>query len=542
MGLFDRLLGRAEARPLASGTRSRADGIGGRWYNATSGQGGSLDRHSHTEFPSPVPLNYPTIDAVLEFQAIGRRVVNREPGDATREGYALTHVPPELGAAVCEAADGNRDDGTPGLGVMNAVGDARRWARAYGGGAVLVLADDGLPAHEPINIPGLRRIVGLEALDRYEISVAELGLDPSDIRTFGKPVRYVVGSGSGLSGKYVHASRVVPFHGNRLPGRCRLRKNGWDGSVLDLIWSELRNYGTAHDYVTEAITLITQGVFKTEDLGAMVDAGDESAAAARFEAMREAMGLFGDIVVDKAREDYEVVTRTLSGLDGAAKTIVDALVAATDMPRSILLGETPGGLNSGENLGELQAWYGHVSSLQPRVYEPGLRRILALLMLSADGPTQGQLPRGWGVKWRDLWVMSELERADLELKQAQRRAIDVGQAGVVSRDEARRDPVVVSTYGIDPSAPAPAVAGEGPEGPVAPEDDLEPVPAADPSQAPPGEPLVGPGVVAEYLGVSKGSIAKRAARGDFPAFRVGGQWRYAMSLVRASVTPLRAVQ
>jgi phage-related protein (TIGR01555 family) len=446
------------------------------------------------------------------------------------------------------AADGNEDDGTPGLGTLNAVATARRWARAFGGGAVYVLADDGRRAHEPLDVANLRKVHSLEPLDRHELVVSSYGIDPNDRATFNRPVMYST-AGSGAVYERIHASRIVPFQGNSLPMRVMLRNGGWGGSILDLVWAELRNYATTNDYVTEAVTLLSQGVFKSEHLASAIEAGDHERVISRVEAMRTAMGILGDVVLDKAGEDYEIKARSLAGIKDAADVVVNALVAATDMPRAILLGETPGGLNSGENLGELEAWYGHVGSVQPQLYEPGLRRLLGLLMLSRDGPTRGQLVPGWGIKWLPLWTLDEAERAQLELTRAQRRAIDIGQAGVVTADEARREPALVEVYGHDPTAPAPAPVVQPPgnevEQGLSDDDELQPVPVADPSTIPAGEQLVGAAVVATRLGVAPSTIHAMAARGEFPAWRVGGRWRYALSLVERAVdertTALRAV-
>lgn len=537
MRILDKLLGRADAaRPLASGTRlpaRRIDGYGGRWTNTSSGQGGSLDRHAQTEFLPPVALDQVTVDALLRFQAVGRRIVTREPDDCTREGYELTGMPAEVARSVLGAADGNEDDGTPGLDVLKALRKARSWARAFGGGGIYILADDGRLPHEPLDVANLRAINGLEVFDRFELVVSAYGLDPRDRATFNRPTFYTTAGYAGLSER-IHASRIVPMQGIEVPMRVMIQNGGWGGSVLDLVWAELRNYASTNDYVTEAVSILSQGVLATKGLADAIDAGDEQYVVDRVEALRMAMGILGDIAIDKETESYEVKARSISGIGEAGKLVVDALVAATDMPRSILLGETPGGLNAGENLGELEAWYGHCASLQRPIYTPPLRRILALLMLSKFGPTRGQLVPGWGVKWLPLWTLDEVERADLDLKRAQRRQVDL-MAGVVTRDEARREPALVQVYGHDPALPAPAPIVEPPGNEVEEGlddlDEVQPLQAADPSTFPADERPVRARDVAERLGVTPSTVIKMATRGDFPAWRISNRWRFAMSTV-----------
>ena len=110
MKMIDRILGRADsARPIASGTkaRGRVDGIGGRWTNTSSGQGSALDRHAHTEFLPPRALDSLTVDSLLQFQAMARRVVHREPEDATREGYTITGIDEAVAREIVDAAEGS---------------------------------------------------------------------------------------------------------------------------------------------------------------------------------------------------------------------------------------------------------------------------------------------------------------------------------------------------------------------------------------------------------------------------------------------------
>lgn len=549
MGIFDRILGRADAaRPLASGTRSaRADGHGGRWTNANTGLGSEYDRRTRTTYVAPIPLDVATVDALLEFQAIGRRIVYREPQDCTRKGYELTGMPADIADALAGAADGNEDDGTPGLDMLGASMRARAWARAFGGGAIYVLADDGRRASEPLDVANLRAVNALEPMDRHELVVAQWGIDPNDRATFNRPVMYAT-AGSMSRSELIHASRVIPFQGNELPPRVMLRRGGWGGSVLDIVWDELQNYASVNASIVELMNQVSQAVFRSKHLANAIDGGDEERVIRRYEAMALAMGIFGAAVLDSEDEAYEVHNRPVSGLKDPASVTVDALVAATDMPRSILLGESPGGINAGENLGELEAWYGHCGSLQGPLYTPAARRILALLMLSKNGPTRGQLVPGWGLKWRPLWELDEKERSELDLRKAQRRQIDV-QSSVVSPDEVRKDPDLARHYGIDPNAPAPEPIGDVPGGagpglPGETEDDgeLEPIPVS--TDPPPGD-LVSARVASQRLGgeVSPAVIHGMAARNKLRAFRPGHQWLYSWAeLSQALAGGLRAVQ
>ncbi len=468
MGILARLLARRDARPLASGTRAdswgQASGIptGGRWVNPVSGLGGPHDRSQIDEYIEGSPVGRELADALIQYNGPGRRVVSREPQDCTREGYDLVGLDPATAEAMESHCDG---DDESALGVLRAIREGRTWARAYGGAGIVPLVDDGRPAHEPLDRANIRSVRGLLVLDRWQLPVTEYGRDFQDVRTFGKPRMYQVQPAAGGVSFRIHASRVIRMGGLPVPLRLSMRRQGWDVSVFDLVYAQLRAYGSSHAYAAEALSLLTQGVLQSPGLDAALGTDEGPAVVqARLEAMRLAMGLFGEMAIGED-ETYTVHARPLSGLGDAIKAAVDALVVVSDMPRAILLGEMPGGLNRGAISPEMQVWYDHCASQHREHYTPPLRRILDLVFRSHEGPTRGQVPTGWSVEWRPLVQESKDAKATRRLTNAQARAADVATM-VISPAEARAgDRELQEQYGLDPvnTKLAPAVGGIEPD-------------------------------------------------------------------------------
>lgn len=553
MGILSRLSRRlrsdaapsVKVRQVAGGTQhpvaARRDGLGGRWQNPDTGQGGALDRHARTEFTPPANLPISSLDALIEFSGVARRIVFRESEDATRRGYDLEG----FNEPAVEAIEKEQQR----IGLLPNVAEGRAWGRAFGGGAVVMLADDGRESWEPIDFSNLRKLRALRTVDRQELQVALWDERPESSR-FSTPLVWSLNSQFGHS-TFIHRSRVVHFSGTLLPLRTRIARGGHGGSELDLVWAELRNWLTSNEYAAEAITVLSQGVFKVKGLADAIDADDISEVVARFEALRIGMGMLGDIAVDGEGEDYQILGRPLSGLRDALDGLTSALVAATDMPRAILLGETPGGLNSGENAGEIRSWYDHVGSLQGTIYTPAVRRILEVMLRASEGPTRGLMPPKWTIEWRPLWEPTEGEQAQTDLTNAQRRTIDKN-SGAVSADEIRQDPDLVRLYSIDPTDPAPPpptpaeaggapLEGEGDEADAA-DDELDDADGAAIVQArimpPAGEQLISARMAGQRLGYKSGSPIRRMAEaGTIPAWRVNNQWRFAWSTIMEAVTP-----
>lgn len=233
---------RRDARPLASGTRADTMGAptGGRWVNPVSGLGGPHDRSQIDEYVEGSPVTRELADALIAFNGPGRRVVAREPEDCTREGYDIKNMDPAIAEAMESHCDG---DDESALGVLRAMREGRTWARAYGGAGIVPLIDDGREPHQPVDTANIRAVRGLLVLDRYELPVMEYGRDPREPRTFARPRMYQLAPGFGGVSYRIHADRVIRMSGVPLPRRLMLRRQGWDGSIFDLTYAQLRAHG-----------------------------------------------------------------------------------------------------------------------------------------------------------------------------------------------------------------------------------------------------------------------------------------------------------
>lgn len=521
---------RKHDRALPMGARS--DGVGGRWQNDSTGQGGDMDRHASTVWCTPVELDRVTIDGLLRYEAVARRIVTREADDATRQGLRV----PGLEAQAQDSFESQLES----LDFYNVVAKARQEGLAYGGSAVVPDLADGLPTEAPLDLTAIQRVRRFYVADRHSIVPDQWDAN-RESATFGEVITYRVTrylpSGMTDERRY-HRSRLIFFPGVDLPARVRSNNTGWDGSKFDLVWAAYRNWASTTEYAAEAVTLLTQGVFSSDTITESLRSDDRAALEDRLDALRMAMGVLGDIAIDKSTEDYKIVGRPLAGIGEAMATLERALVASTEMPRSILWGETPGGLNSGSNEGELKIWNGHVASEQTRTYSPRVKPMLRMVFASRSGPTGGILVP-INPEWNPLDEPSQLETSQRRLVDAQRREVDI-RSQVISTDEARRgDPGLADTYDIDPDEPAP---GEGVPPLAADEIQDEGALAFTPEDPPPGENLVSPKQAAQVLGFRSSSpILAMARREEIRLFKVGRQARVAMSEVNAAIRPPRPV-
>jgi phage-related protein (TIGR01555 family) len=474
-----------------------------------------------------VPLTRSVTDPLYRNDPIAARIVDREPDDMMRSGFKL-HGFEEFDIDAIEAELRSKE-------ILARTVDGVRWARRTGGAGVLMVVDDGRTPDQPIDRGNIRSLRTMIALDREEVQIESWCMDPNSEHV-GNPGRYRVGGTTLGQTILVHADRVLPFWGVRLSVRELRQTNGWGLSVYDRLWDALSGYADAMTNVGEMINSFSYDVLSLRGLadGVLADDPDgQEDLLARLQMLRAGLSIVNAWALDvEAGESMEPKTRSVAGINDLVQTIRSRIVEATDMPRSVLLGETPGGLNSGTNAGEIRSWYDHVEFKRERELTKPIHRALEVFFLSRLGPTNGQLPRSWGFEWLPLWQETRQEKAQTRLMNAQARALDL-QWGVVSVKRAQQDQDLDEYYG--PQDPEDRIGDPDPDE-LSEDDGIESGGAPVESGAPP-EPLRSAAALGEQLGCSPQSIRGMHRRGEIRAWKIGGRYRFAPSEVFRAAGP-----
>jgi hypothetical protein len=139
--------------------------------------------------------------------------------------------------------------------------------------------------------------------------------------------------------------------------------------------------------------------------------GGPAQIVARLRTMEDALRILGVYLYDKERESVDYQTRGVAGLDDLLKTFSMRLCAITGTPMTRLLGDSPGGLGTGDH--ETSNWDDDVESYQSDVLVPAVTKICRVVWLAKDGPTHGKEPEKWEVKPRPLRQPKPKEEAEL---------------------------------------------------------------------------------------------------------------------------------
>lgn len=417
-----------------------------------------------------VGRDYWTISNFTAYSGVASRIVNRGPEDALRKGITI----PDLDI------DQNKDlsDFLQSNSVVAKIILASQLENLFGGAIITMKIEDGGGWEDEVNPTAIKSIGALTVFDRWDVSIRQFTTDMDTGERY-VPQAYFINE----NGMEVHPSRVILFPGKDLDARTRRNRGGWGVSDIDAIWDKLEQYNVVQKYLAEAVTRATQGVFTMNGVNVVGKTEGKERVLNRFKQLGKFMGLLGDIVLDE-NEKYEVVQRSMQGFREAFQVAEDALVAETPMPKSILLGQTPTGLNSGDNSGDWQTWTTHLDGQRTSRYETKFRRYLDLLFDAGNSPLSDSVER-YDIKWPDLLEVSMLDRATA-LSNIATAATTLTVGGVVTELEARENPDIQRAF---PASDDTKLPGEGED--VLGEVKEEPPPLLmSPAGAPPAKPSV----------------------------------------------------
>lgn len=412
----------------------------------------------------------------------GRQMARSSTGPVTEEDDE------DEGQAIVEALEARLRD----LGAIDKVREAICYERAFGGGAILLGANDGAQgAYEdqhglrldakdkrnitsPLDEKSIKSINHLTALrggwdgeviawSYYDDIMSPRYGEPKIymLRNIGVPIgsapapgqsseevraNYRVPNLTAVGGPttyWVHESRLLVFPGIAPDHWARVQMRGWGDSVFMRIDEVLSQFGQTWNSIAILMQEFALGVLKIDGLAGMLAKKDPNsptgatgaagmaAIRGRALALQLAQSMARVRMLDK-NEDFSRVTVPLTGLADVLEQFGLRMAAAADMPVSLLFGQSPGGLRAGDD--DRMFFYDRVKSKQLTHLVPQWRRLLRLLLLAKDSPTGGVEPKRWSVVPKALWQPTAKEDAELRKTQADADAIYM-QWGVVTPAE-----------------------------------------------------------------------------------------------------------
>lgn len=357
---------------------------------------------------NPVTRNRVQLEQCYRGSWICGRVVDSIAEDMTREGVEITSddKPDALAELDREAKR---------LQLWPQLCEGLKWSRLYGG-SIAYMMIDGQDPSTPLRLDTIRKgqFKGLSVLDRWMLQptmedlIQELGPD------LGKPKYYdVLPDAGGIKRQKIHHSRAIRLEGISLPYWQRIGENGWGMSVLERMWDRLIPFDSMTTGVAQLVYKAHLRTYKVKGLREIIAAGGKALEGllAQINMIRQFQSNEGLTLMD-AEDEFEAHQYTFSGLDAVLLQMGQQLSGATGIPLVRLFGQSPAGLNStGES--DLRNYYDGIKNDQETDLRTGIERIYQVHYRSTFGKDPS---KGFAVKFRPLWQMSDEQKADVTEK------------------------------------------------------------------------------------------------------------------------------
>lgn len=401
------------------------------------------------------------------------------------------------------------------LGAMAAIREAMHYERAYGGGALLLGANDyTTDLREPLDLERVKSLDWITPLEPREL-VPRYWYTNARAPKFGQPAIYQLMpmlTGPTVDREYVpqmcevHESRLIIFPGIRATRRIVAAGTyGWGDSVLTRIVTSLRAYRSGNQSAAALLTDFAQTIYKIKNLAELIAADGPGALMAKVQSIELVRSILRALVVDADGEDVERKSTTLTGLPETIASLTQQLAADADMPLTLLMGQSPAGLNA-TGASDIRFFYDRIAGVQRWRVAPAVMRLVEI-ELWANGQDPAEINHS--VEFASLWQPTEKELAERNLTQAQADALYITN-GVASPEEIALSRFGGDTYSLNTHVDFDARAEM--EAVAAPPVDADPEPP----------PIVMAGVNAAQLGET-GPMPAAAAKGEGAAAVEGGE-------------------
>jgi phage-related protein (TIGR01555 family) len=386
----------------------RADGL----VNALTGMGTRRDKSQYTNSTPIVFLTQEELENLYS-EWIPKRIVDIVAEQSTRKGFKVLFGGEGAAAEEVSGIEQVIED----LYILENLGLASKNARLFGGAVILLYIDDGRSADQPVDYRNIRSVEGMEVLDRWQIAPV---ISEDSLYDYSKATHYQIISGDLIRQPQltkIHKDRILRFDGEWLPYRIRQRNYGWGMSTLQSAYDSFRFYSTG---ISSAATLLTEFdifVHKLRGLSSMLAAGKEKDVRDRLVLNDMSKSIYRGYAIDAEKEELEFISRNFGGVGEILEKLRIDIIGASQIPHTILFGESPGGLGS-TGRSEERDFAKHLGDYQASHYKRPLQQLMKMIMLSKDGPTEGRLPDSWRVKFNDLFELNEREKADVRARVA----------------------------------------------------------------------------------------------------------------------------
>jgi hypothetical protein len=234
------------------------------------------------------------------------------------------------------------------------------------------------------------------------------------------------------TGNYLRlsADRLVRFPGATTTPRTKIGNDGWDLSIYQRIYEQLRDAGMSLAGISILLQSPAQAVFKMQGLTELAGQGSWDTIAKRIAAVETQRSAARPIAID-TNDSFDIADSKVQGLDAIINKQMEIISAVVGAPITLLFGRSAAGMNAtGE--ADFRGFYAKVAVFRRQKIEPSLLQCARLFLLSKNII----MPSDLKLEWDPLWEPTDQERAQT-FQSNSAALVSLVTAGIISPAEAR---------------------------------------------------------------------------------------------------------
>lgn len=294
------------------------------------------------------------------------------------------------------------------LGDIEEIKTAQKWARLYGGAALIALAGNDLS--KPLNYDNLyNRPLEFIAVDRWRLNYSLPNVkmrggmwELIDYDHFGE------GFKRDFTGQHaIHSSRVFLVSGKKAPYFIMQQVQGWGISVYEQIFQDMSQFFKARNVMFELLDEAKTDILKLATLQTALSSTQGKRALQTMVDMVARNKNYKSQITLSKDDDYEQKQISFSGFEGILKEIRIMMAGSANIPVNKLWGEGVTGFGSGEDSLE-----NYNSQIENEVRTPAnalINWVLKLRCYQLFGREVDDLIK----TWKNLRVLSAIDEQNI---------------------------------------------------------------------------------------------------------------------------------
>jgi len=305
---------------------------------------------------------------------------------------------------------------------------AMKWARLFGGGALLIINDD--DPKTPFDIKKVKKgdEIKFKPVDMWELyygqsKMKEGVLDPGFLVKHPDFYDYY--------GRKIHESRVLRFEGKEAPSLIRPKLRGWGVSCLETVVRSYNQYLKSVNLSFEVLDEFKVDYFKIDGFNNSLQSPNGTNKALKRAQLVNMQKNYQHAVTMDTKDDFGTKQLSFSGIAEIMREIRMQIAADLRMPITKLFGISASGFNSGED--DIENYNAMIETEIRSKARPELLKVVEICCAM----WYGYIPEVLRIEFAPLRVLSA-EQEELIKTSKLQRVMTAMQSGVITPLEAKQ--------------------------------------------------------------------------------------------------------